>query len=50
MAAIYVRGLYGHRIAHSDAEVNKLALNITFALGVSVLFTGEWRVFCFCCL
>ena len=41
MAAIYVRGLYGHRIAHSDTEVNKLALNITFALGVSVLFTGE---------
>lgn len=41
MAAIYVRGLYGHRTAHSDAELNKLALNITFALGVSVHFTRE---------
>ena len=41
MAAIYVRSLFGRRIAHSDAERNKLALDITFALGVSVLFTGE---------
>ena len=41
MAAIYVSGLYWHRIAHSDAELSKLALNITFALGVSVHFTGE---------